>query len=256
MLTIIIAIRPVPRRRSGRHRAASLSQPNAPDTTNATTTADDDRDVGAADRRSCPGSWSTAKATRAPKVISSPWAKLVSPVVPKIIDRPSAAIASSTENTRPPTASCSASTALPAPPGPAVADRERHRLVVVEVDRDRAGQRRRARCPRAACDSSSLTVKDLPRCSTPGRRAGRRRRCRRPRWWPRRSRRRRRPRRSRRRPRRATWGDSRRSQIRPRIEIVSSSVGLGSAHAVALPDVGAVADVDADAAAAPPPSAR
>ena len=44
-----------------------------------------------------------------------------------------------------------------------------------------------------------------------------------------------------------TWGDSRRSQIRPRTEIVSSSVGSGSAQAVALPDVGAVADAaDAD----------
>jgi hypothetical protein len=52
-------------------------------------------------------------------VISSPWEKFVSPVVPKIIDRPSAAIASRTENTIPPTVSCRASAAKPVPPGPA-----------------------------------------------------------------------------------------------------------------------------------------
>ena len=46
-------------------------------------------------------------------MISSPWAKLVRPVVPKIIDRPSAAIASSSEKTIPPTNSWSAWTPRP-----------------------------------------------------------------------------------------------------------------------------------------------
>ena len=51
----------------------------------------------------------------APNVTSSPWAKLVSPVVPKISDSPSAASASSSENVMPPTASCSTWVTLPAP---------------------------------------------------------------------------------------------------------------------------------------------
>ena len=45
-------------------------------------------------------------------MISSPWEKFVNPVVPKIIESPSAAMASSSENTRPPTRSCRACTPL------------------------------------------------------------------------------------------------------------------------------------------------
>ena len=186
----------------------------------------------------------------APNVISSPWAKLVSPVVPKIIDRPRAAIASSAENTRPPTASCIASTALPAPPGPAspigkVTDWSLSRLIGTVRVRT-SGSVSAGREP-----SDSLTVKDLPSsdAGSPGRSTMKV------------------PSASlvaspitapdssstvTSTPSTPTWGDSRRSQIRPRTEIVSSSVGSGSAQAVALPDVGAVADVDADATAAPP----
>ena len=59
-----------------------------------------------------PGSESTKKATSAPNVISSPCAKFVSPVVPKIIERPRAAMASSSENTMPPTSELQALHAL------------------------------------------------------------------------------------------------------------------------------------------------
>ena len=82
--TIIIAMSPVPRLRSGRHSPESCSQPKATPSTTAITAANAN------------GQWNTVlnvKAISAPKVTSSPCAKLVSPVVPKIIDSPSAAIA-------------------------------------------------------------------------------------------------------------------------------------------------------------------
>ena len=60
MLTIIIAITPVPRCRSGFQSAASFSQPNAAgDDERDEDSHDHDRHVGAADADR-PGSWSTA----------------------------------------------------------------------------------------------------------------------------------------------------------------------------------------------------
>ena len=111
MLTTIIAIRPVPRRRSGRHSDQSFSQPKAAEATvaviAATTTVTFVPPI-----EIVPGNESTKKATSAPKVISSPCAKFVRPVVPKIIERPRAAMASSSANTMPPTRSCRPCTPL------------------------------------------------------------------------------------------------------------------------------------------------
>ena len=116
MLTIIAAIRPVPRRRSGFHRILSWNQPKAIEAITATRTAVTIVTLAPPIVRS-PESRSMPNATIAPKVISSPWAKFVSPVVPKIIDRPSEAIASTREKTRPPTASWRPWVILPeAPP--------------------------------------------------------------------------------------------------------------------------------------------
>ena len=137
MLTTIMATRPVPRLRNGRQRPRSFSQPKTPDamiakmiaTASVTLTPPIEID---------PGRASTAKAARAPKVTSSPWAKLVSPVVPKIIERPRAAMASSSAKTSPPTASCRAWVALPVGRR-AVADGEGHPDVVVDLGSDVEG---------------------------------------------------------------------------------------------------------------------
>ena len=111
---IIIAIRPVLRLRNGLHRPLSWTQPKNPETTNAATTAAITV-MFHPPMWIVPGSRSTASATIAPNVTSSPWAKLVSPVVPKISDSPSAASASSSENVMPPTASWRNWVTLPAP---------------------------------------------------------------------------------------------------------------------------------------------
>ena len=113
-----------------------------------------------------PGSESTQKATSAPKVISSPCAKFVRPVVPKIIDRPSAAIASSSENTMPPTSSCSACTPCRSRRR-LVADREGDEDVGLEVD-VRFSETCfgfRSAVPSGSVSVSILTVKVLPRMS-------------------------------------------------------------------------------------------
>ena len=105
--TIIAAIRPVPRLRSGAQSAASLSQPSAPHTIKA---------IAAAGKN-----WRPPKSgrkgrlpllihqvSRAPMVTSSPWAKFVRPVVPKISDRPTAASAMIRPNRTPSAVSCAA----------------------------------------------------------------------------------------------------------------------------------------------------
>ena len=76
------------------------------------------------------------QATTAPMVTSSPCAKLVSPVVPKISDRPTAQIAISRPKRRPSTNSWTART--PPPPAPRLpsVEAEVHRLPPALVDRD------------------------------------------------------------------------------------------------------------------------
>ena len=104
MVTIIIATRPVPRFRSGAQRPQSCTYPKTPETRNATMMATITVML-TPPMEIVPGMRSMPRATRAPKVMSSPCAKLVRPVVPKISDRPNAAIASSSENVIPPTRS-------------------------------------------------------------------------------------------------------------------------------------------------------
>ena len=140
-----------------------------------------------------PGSWSNAKAMMAPNVISSPCAKFVSPVVPKIIESPSAAIASSAEKTRPPTVSWSAWVSLPEEPargspiGKETAWSDVGGEADVELDLVGVAQ---AGLPRGACSRRSGRCKSC-RARRPGPRGSgcRRRRSRRSR--PRRSPRRR-----------------------------------------------------------------
>ena len=111
---IIIATRPVPRLRNGLHMPLSWTQPKSPEITNAAITAVMNV-MFTPPIRTSPGSRSTASAARAPNVTSSPWAKLVRPVVPKISESPSAARASNREKVMPPTVSCKTWVALPAP---------------------------------------------------------------------------------------------------------------------------------------------
>ncbi len=99
MLTTSMAVRPVPRRRSGRQSPRSRTPPARPPTATA---------ISVATMRFSPSPTLNAYASRAPPVMSSPWAKFVRPVVPKISDRPTAAMASTRPNCRPPTSSCGA----------------------------------------------------------------------------------------------------------------------------------------------------
>ncbi len=98
--TIMAAISPVPRRRSGAQSQASFAQPNNPQRTKAI----------AAAGKNCrpPKSGRNGRlpvlihqVSSAPRVTSSPWAKLVSPVVPKISDSPTAASAMINPNRKP-----------------------------------------------------------------------------------------------------------------------------------------------------------
>ena len=105
--TIIAAIRPVPRRRSGFHSQASLAQP---------TPAQSTRAIAAAGKNCSPSKSGrngrfpvlSHQVSIAPIVTSSPWAKLVSPVVPKMRERPTAASARIRPNRRPSAVSCAA----------------------------------------------------------------------------------------------------------------------------------------------------
>jgi hypothetical protein len=100
----------------------------------------------------------------APNVMSSPWAKFVRPVVPKIIESPRAAIASSEANTRPPTVSWSAWVSLPEDPasGSPIGKETAWSDVVVNrmFSSTWSGLRRPA--PSGSVDSSILTVNVLP----------------------------------------------------------------------------------------------
>jgi hypothetical protein len=94
MDTTIMATSPIPWRRSGRQRPRSSSAPAAKPMAMASTVAG--------------MSWRPARtfryqATTAPKVTSSPWAKLVSPVVPKMSDSPMAVMAITRPNLMPST---------------------------------------------------------------------------------------------------------------------------------------------------------
>jgi hypothetical protein len=71
--TIIMAMSPVPRLRSGFHSAALFSQPNAPDRI---------RPRIAARTNGRPRPAFSVQVASAPNVRISPWAKFVSPVVP------------------------------------------------------------------------------------------------------------------------------------------------------------------------------
>ena len=95
--TIIMAIRLMPRRRNGRQSTRSSSAPDRPPTTMATRVAG---------RRCIPQRTLAYQATMAPQVTISPWAKLVSPVVPKISDRPTAQRAMTRPNLMPSKMSC------------------------------------------------------------------------------------------------------------------------------------------------------
>ena len=161
-----MAIRPVPRRRSGRHSPQSLSQPKAAEAiaaviaATATVTLVPPMEI-------VPGSESTKKATSAPNVISSPCAKFVSPVVPKIIERPRAAMASRSEKTRPPTMSCKACTPVLAPPSLVLPIGK-----VTKTSASRFSVRSSATCfglrsavPSGSVSVSILTVNVLPRLS-------------------------------------------------------------------------------------------
>ena len=90
--TIIIAIKPVPRLRRGRQSPRSCTHPNSADTTTASTP---ERITGRPKPRLA------TYVITAPKVISSPCAKLVRPVVPKISERPRAASATIRPNLTP-----------------------------------------------------------------------------------------------------------------------------------------------------------
>ncbi len=191
--------------------------------------------------RIAPGSWSTAYATRAPKVISSPCAKFVRPVVPKIIERPSAAMASSVENTMPPTSSCRPWVAMPSPPAASPTGKLTETSLSRLICTSRVtSSGLRSAVPSGIDFSSTLTVKVLPRLSTvvPGSgisnvpsavvvaspttlpdssstvMST---------------------------PSTGVWGVSLVSQIRPRMEIVSSSVISGRTQAGASAAVGAAA---------------
>ena len=76
MLTTSMAMRPVPRRRSGRHRPSVEAGADRRTMTIASTVAQRPAQHGPQSLRN--------QATRAPNVTISPWAKFVSPVVPKI----------------------------------------------------------------------------------------------------------------------------------------------------------------------------
>ena len=163
MLTIIMAITPVPRPRSGRQSAASFSQPNTADAANATITARTTV-MSVPPIRTSPGSWSNAKAMIAPNVISSPCAKFVRPVVPKIIESPRAANASSEANTRPPTVSWRAWVNLPEEPasGSPIGKETAWSDVVVNRMFSSTWSGSRSAAPSGRVDSSIWTVKVFP----------------------------------------------------------------------------------------------